>query len=286
MTDFFEYRIWKTIHPIDESLTRSVECLSWMYDFYFKQAGHQHPFKLSVYLIDRKKIAWHSDDPLFKEDIWVLYVLTDFEELKSDDPQIVCQKIHAVIFEAIRKFNDDIEGLNLEAIEAIHDRIETQNFRFREEWGKATNSPDGTKQAKIVLQEDLSDSGGFIELHEDGSAFYSVKLIPFGYQVIKGHLLFAEWQNDNSVIVKLNNFPYEHPDHWVIHTNGSSEFVCSRLNTDDPHHLFMLGEMYFNGDLIVPDRVKGRELISQAAEKGYAHAQRWLKRNASNSSNS
>lgn len=110
-----------------------------------------------------------------------------------------------------------------------------------------------------------------------------VQFAPKGYQIYCKGISELQWQDDSHVIIK-RAFGYgfkKTSDHWIIGINGSIDYYSPKVENTavDPHGLFDLGILYWEGKAIMQNKDKGLELIKKAADLNSKHAQKWLERN-------
>ena len=87
-----------------------------------------------------------------------------------------------------------------------------------------------------------------------------------------------EWLDNQTVRVVQKNGR----DFWTCSVDGSLEFHYPRAEKGDPHAIFDLGRMYWEGLYVLPDQKRALELIHLSAATGYKHAQRFIDAKGSN----
>lgn len=286
MKKYFEFRIWSLPNQDNDTLIKLVkflDVLSWMYDYYFIKEEQAHSFKIFIYLCETGRFHFEEDYELtFRKnfnrmqaphDAYTIRLNINFEALKFAESLEV---IYGRIVEVLEDFSKKNKAFNRAVINKISQKILDNNFQFKEYIPSRIANPKNAIEAQFYFQEDMEGAGGFIAFWENEKVINLVQFKPRGCQLIEEQFS-GYWLNDTSFRIDSNNKYFK--GYWVAQINGEIAFVFDRLNSGNPHHIFMLGEMYFNGELILEDTIRGLELIKKSADQGYKHAVNWLARN-------
>lgn len=280
MKKYFDFKIWST--PVQENIDLSnlikfIDVLSWMYNYYFIKEEQTHSFKLFIYLCEIGRFHFEQGYEVeFQEHFNRMQKPHDAYtiRLNINYKYLSLEVIHAKIIEVLGAFSKENTALNTDVISKIYQKILDNNFQFKEYCSARISNPKGEMDAQFCLQEDMEDTGGFVAFWENEKIINRVKFKPRGYQLIEEQFL-GYWLNNTSFKIYSSNKHFK--GYWIAYITGEVEFIFDRSNSGNPHHLFMLGKMYFSGELVLEDKRKGIELIKKAANQGYKHALNWLK---------
>jgi hypothetical protein len=185
----------------------------------------------------------------------------------------VLDQAHAALLAAGTHF-----GWPLDRARTAYDLIVQKAIRFQFVWRKPKASAD--RKLRVQVEVDFADTVKLYVTFLDRKGqellrkLFSVVAPGPGLGTVAAVLGRIEWQDNTSVkITHLNG-----RDYWICRTEGTVEFFYPRARNGDPHGLFELGRMYCEGRYVLRDLAQGRQLVEEAAEKGYAHAANYLRK--------
>lgn len=179
---------------------------------------------------------------------------------------------------------------NTEAFEHTYNKIISKNCLFREYWRKAKSSPNRQLKAQIYFEDDYEKDGIYVDFTDkSGKLIKRVLFAPKGYHIYSKMISEPQWGNNSHVIIKraFSNSFTKTCDYWIIGVDGSVDYHSPRTENAEvnPHGLFDLGILYWDGKIVMQNQDKGLELIKKAAELDYKHTQKWIERNISITAN-
>ncbi|MDF9832102.1 hypothetical protein M2103_000310 [Ereboglobus sp. PH5-5] len=165
--------------------------------------------------------------------------------------------------------------------------ITRNNFLFREHYKKSVAAPDKLHRAQIYFEHDYLGSGTHVDFTDKrGTLLKRVAFTPGGSSVLCKSIGPVEWINNRQILIyhvlvdrSGLNAETNHRHRWIIDIDGGVEYQNPSATEANPHALYNLGLLYWEGKIILPDKNRGREIITKAAALGYKHAQNWLRRN-------
>ena len=258
--------------------------LARMYEFYFPATKTDKVSAFDVYLVDKLPEDIQFPQGQFSSTYNVIN-WTAFKRLSlREKPLYIIELCQQSMIDFARK-----ENWNLTAFETAFEKINANNGLFREHWKKPVFSPNKQIKAQTYFEDDYEKKGTYIDFtNKEGNLIKRVQFTPSGYSVYCRDIGAIKWEDNFSVKIYYLQTPragadYEGNtrDYWIVRTDGTVEFHYPRVEgvEPNPHGLFNLGILYWNGTTIMQDKEKGIELIRQSAELKYKHAEKWLKRN-------
>jgi hypothetical protein len=183
----------------------------------------------------------------------------------------VLDELHSAVLSTGEHF-----GWTMERAHAAYDLIIRNNLRFQIVWAKPKASPDRTLRVRVDV--DFADVVRLEVVFLDRKG-QSVLKRPFsmvgpGLGVVEYVVGNVQWLDNTRVKITHKNGR----DYWICGTDGTLEFYFPRAESGNPHGLFALGQMYCEGQYVLRDPIKGRQLVEAAARRGYLHATNYLQR--------
>jgi hypothetical protein len=155
-------------------------------------------------------------------------------------------------------------------------QVKENRFLYRTHFGKNVLSPDKQHKAQVYFEYDYEKSGTYLDISDKaGNLIRRVLFSPSGYAVICKTVGKPTWIDPHQISIPyINNTRCS----WLIDIDGTVDFLDDKALEHDPHALYQLGLLYFEGAVVLKDLTKGLALIREAAVLGYKHAQKWLAR--------
>lgn len=245
-----------------------------------------------VYLLESALLPIHSPeiaktnifladgaDPLMPPDaLGVASVTTCFDKdtflrlTRQEQREYFLNVLHTALMEVATEHQ-----LSASAISAARDQVLAGGFKLDTVWKSPKQSRDKKQTATVVLEIGESTSAFVIFKRRDGVEFARTlfSIVPSSKGPIDFLVGDLAWVEPETVRVTQANGR----DYWLITPTGDVEFVFEPASIGNPHGLYQLGTMYWEGKYVLTDRVKALSLISTAAEGGYAHAVNFINRN-------
>ena len=260
--------------------------LSRMYEYYFPATQTDNVVSITVCLTEDAQEAEH---PQSCANIKVVTNVMDIGKFTRLTPSGKSLYIIGLCQQAIMSLVSEMSW-ETESFEHTYNRILGKNCLFREYWRKAKCSPNRQLKAQIYFEDDYEKDGIYVDFTDkSGKLIKRVQFAPSGYHIYSKSISELEWENNSHVIIKraFSHSCTKTCDYWIIGIDGSIDYHSPRAENSkvNPHGLFDLGILYWEGKIIMPNQDKGLELIRKAAELNYKHAQKWIERNISITAN-
>lgn len=260
--------------------------LSRMYEYYFPITQTDNVVSITVCLIEDTQEMEYPQSCANMKVVANVIDIDKFNRLTSNSKSLyiigLCQQsIMSLVSEM---------GWNTEPFERTYNKIISKNCLFREYWRKAKSSPNRQLKAQIYFEDDYEKDGIYVDFTDKSERLIKlVQFAPKGYQFYQKMISEPRWESNSRVIIK-RSFTHSFTktsDYWIIGIDGSIDYhspraECAEVN---PHGLFDLGILYWEGKFVMQNQDKGLELIKKAAELNYKHAQKWIERNLSITAN-
>lgn len=258
--------------------------LARMYEFYFPAKRTGNVTALTVCLLD--KIPEQNSQILLPSmTINTLINWTLFAQLtQKERPLYIIDLCQQAMIDLARNADWD-----LEPFETTYSKIKNNGGLFREHLKKPVYSPNKQLKAQIYFEDDYEKDGTYVDFTDKkGELIKRVQFTPRGYSVYCQDIGSIKWVDDSQVEIHYIQTPragldYQgnKRDYWIVKIDETVEFHYPRIEEDEPnpHGLFNLGVLYWNGKIIMQDKKKGFALIKKSAELKYKHAQKWLEQN-------
>ncbi len=255
--------------------------LARMYEFYFPATRTGDVSALTVCLTDRfpENIPQGvlSGMTVYNVIDWAVFIRLTLKE----KPLYIIELCQQAITELARR-----ENWNTISFQTAFEKIKSDGGRFRDHWKKPVSSPNKQLKAQIYFEDDYEKNGTFVDFTDKkGTLIKRVQFTPRGYSVYCKDIGTIKWSDDSHVKIYYKqtsetyaNCEGNNQDYWMIGTDGTIEFHYPRAE-HNPHGLFSLGVLYWDGTTIIQDKEKGLALIKRAAEMKYKHARKWLEQN-------
>lgn len=256
--------------------------LSRMYEYYFPRTQTDNVVSITVCLIEENQEMQY---PQSCANMIVVSNVIDIDKFKHLAPNEKSLYIIGICQQSIMSFVSKM-CWNAEAFERTYNKVINKNCLFRDYWRKAKCSPNRQLRAQIYFEDDYEKDGIYVDFTDKlGKHIKRVQFAPKGCQIQSKSISELQWENNTHVIIK-RAFAYiltETCDYWKIGIDGSVDYHSPRIKNAivNPHGLFDLGILYWEGKIIMQDQDKGLELIKQAADLNYKHARKWIERNIS-----
>lgn len=266
-------------------LEASIYCgyLGRMYEFLFPKTRTNNVSSLTVLLVSKlPQTIWQQESSSI--DLYNVFDWHIFTSLKSEEKALYIIKLCQ---SAILKMAEE-RGWDLVPFEIAYEKIKEAKGLFRSYYKKPVFSPDKQLKAQIYFEDDYEKNGTYVDFTDKkGTLVKRVQFTPRGYSVYSQDIGVINW--DDNFQVKIFyiqtpraglNYEVNMRDYWIVTVDGRAEFYYSRGENIEvnPHKLFNLGVLYWEGKIIIQDKEKGFALIKKSAELKYKHAQIWLKR--------
>ena len=255
--------------------------LSRMYEYYFPATQTDNVVSITVCLIEDTQEMTYPQSCTNMKVVSTVIDIEKFSRLPPNDKSLyiieLCQQSIMLIVSEMH--------WNTAAFERSFNKIVSQNCLFREHWRKAKNSPSRQLKAQIYFEDDYEKDGVYVDFTDNkGQLLNRIQFAPKGYQIYCRDIGEIHWTNDQRIIVPKtvgHSFSEKICEYWIIGVNGDVDFHFSRAEGSEanPHGLYDLGILYWEGRTILQNKDKGLKLIKKAAELNYKHAQKWLERN-------
>jgi hypothetical protein len=178
------------------------------------------------------------------------------------------------------------ENWNAQPFENAYQQIIDNKFGLRTHWKKAVPSSDRQYKAQVYFEYDYEKTGTYIDFTDKtGNLVKRVQFTPNGYAVLCKTIGNIIWTDSSHIRIYYIQVPKVGAGAncntrycWLISTDGEVDFCDAKAEQRDSHALYQLGCAYYEGEIVLEDRVKGLALIKQSAELKYKHAQKWLMR--------
>ena len=165
-------------------------------------------------------------------------------------------------------------GWDRKPLDAARARMIAEHFASGFFWKKPIASPDRTWKVQAYIQAGVET---WIELVFFNNQLVEQRRVRFSRiptsagpaEFVLGRI---EWLDKQTVRVVQKNGR----DFWTCTVDGSLAFHYPRAEQGDPHGIFDLGRMYWEGLYVLPDHKRALALIHASAAAGYKHAQRFL----------
>lgn len=254
-----------------------------MYEYYFPITQTDNVVSITVCLIEDTQDMEYPQPCVNMKVVANVIDIDKFNRLTSNSKSLyiirLCQQsIMSLVSEMC---------WNTEAFEHTYNKIISKNCLFREYWRKAKSSPNRQLKAQIYFEDDYEQDGIYVDFTDKSEKLIKrVQFAPKGYHIYSKMVSEPQWENNSQVIIK-RSFAHSFTktsDYWIIGVDGSIDYHSPKTeNTEvNPHGLFDLGILYWEGKIVMPNQDKGLELIKKAAELNYKHAQKWIERNINN----
>ena len=254
--------------------------LSRMYEYYFPATQTNHVVSITVCLVEDLQKMEYPQSCVTMKVLPNVIVLDKFNQLTPQGKAFyiieLCQQSIMALVHEMHWEPDNFER--------AYDQILKMEGCFRGYWRKAKSSPDKQTKAQIYFEDNYEKDGIYVDFTDKkGKLIKRVQFAPKGYQIYCKGISELQWQDDSHVIIK-RGFGYgfkRTSDYWIIGINGSIDYYSPKVENTavDPHGLFDLGILYWEGKAIMQNKDKGLELIRKAADLNSKHAQKWLERN-------
>ena len=257
--------------------------LSRMYEYYFPAIQTDHVVSITVCLIEDTQEMGYPQSCANTKVVANVIEIDKFNQLTPNGKSLyiigLCQQ---AIMSLVSKMR-----WNTEAFERTYNKIISKNCLFREYWRKAKSSPNRQLKAQIYFEDDYEKDGLYVDFTDkSGKLIKRVQFAPSGYHIYSKTISELQWGNNSHVIIKrafVHSFT-KTCDYWRIGIDGNIDYYSPRTECAEvnPHGLFDLGILYWEGKIVMQNQDKGLELIRKAADLNYKHAQKWIERNINN----
>lgn len=260
--------------------------LSRMYEYYFPVVQTDCVASITVCLVENIQEMEYPQSCATMKVVTSIIDIDKFSRLaQSDKPVYIMGLCQQSIMSLVSKMS-----WNTEAFELTYNKIMSNRCLFRDYWRKSKSSPDRQTKAQIYFEDDYEKDGIYVDFTDkSGKLIKRVLFAPKGYHIYSKMISEPQWGNNSHVIIKraFSNSFTKTCDYWIIGVDGSVDYHSPRTENAEvnPHGLFDLGILYWDGKIVMQNQDKGLELIKKAAELDYKHAQKWIERNISITAN-
>ncbi|MBX3435702.1 MAG: sel1 repeat family protein [Pirellulales bacterium] len=243
--------------------------LTWMYEHYATPLPADGVSKVNV-LFTVERPVQPPAHVLGIATVFELFDLEGFLALAGCARQrFFVERLHHGVKTCARSF-----GWASERLDAAYARILGEDFRFAFAWKKPVASPDRRIKVQAHVEANVPSR---IELVFSDRQQQVVRRIHLsnsagGPGAVEFALGDIRWIDAHTIRVTHDNGR----DFWTCTTGGQLAFHYPRADGGDPHGEYDLGRMYLEGQWVLPDHDRGLALIRAAADKGFAHAIRFL----------
>lgn len=260
--------------------------LSRMYEYYFPITQTDNVVSITVCLVEDTQ---EMEYPQSCANMKVVANVIDIDKFNQLTPNGKSLYIIGLCQQSIILLVSEM-CWNTEAFEHTYNKIISKNCLFREYWRKAKSSPNRQLKAQIYFKDDYEKDGIYVDFTDkSGKLIKRILFAPKGYHIYSKMISEPQWGNNSHVIIKraFSNSFTKTCDYWIIGVDGSVDYHSPRTENAEvnPHGLFDLGILYWDGKIVMQNQDKGLELIKKAAELDYKHAQKWIERNISITAN-
>jgi hypothetical protein len=244
--------------------------LRWMYEHLATPLPSGGVSKVNIYFT----ATTASDDPSEVLGIATVHQHFDpahfFPRAPRDRQRYFLEQFHCAMLSCADHF-----GWDRQRLVDVHRQIIERDFRFTFFWKKPLASLDRRVKAQPFI--DVSTYPTHLSLiffdrkmHELRRTLLSVGTD--GPGAVEFALGDIRWIDANTIRIQHQN----ERDYWLCTTDGDLQFCYPRADHGDPHGQYDLGRMYFDGQWVLQDRIRGLQLIEAAAQQGFKHAIRFL----------
>lgn len=245
--------------------------LDWMYEWYALPHPSNGVSKVNVHFTGQR------DGPAPQEVLGIAEAHQYFDAVEyaalapADQQRYYLDRLHDALLRCARTFGWE-EGPLSEARE----RMLQDGLRLEFFWKKPVSSPDRRHRAQGFIHAGPRTSIWLVFFDRQGIEQSRTLLSVTSTGSMDPGYFFGEvaWLDPQTVRVTQDNAR----DFWICGLDGTATFHFPRAEKGDPHGVFELGRMYFEGRVVLEDRERGLELIRRAAESGQKHALSFLKR--------
>lgn len=260
--------------------------LSRMYEYYFPITQTDNVVSITVCLVEDTQ---EMEYPQSCANMKVVANVIDIDKFNQLTPNGKSLYIIGLCQQSIMSLVSKM-CWNTEVFERTYHKIISKNCLFREYWRKAKSSPNKQLKAQIYFEDDYEKEGIYVDFTDkSGKLIKRVQFAPMGYHIYSKMISELQWENNSHVIIKraFSHSCTKTCDYWIIGVDGSIDYHSPRTENVEvnPHGLFDLGILYWEGKIVMQNQDKGLELIKKAAELNYKHAQKWIERNISITAN-
>lgn len=254
--------------------------LSRMYEYYFPVVQTDCVASITVCLVENIQEMEYPQSCATMKVVTSIIDIEKFSRLaQSDKPLYIMGLCQQSIMSLVSKMS-----WNTEAFELTYNKILSNRCLFRDYWRESKSSPDRQTKAQIYFEDDYEKEGIYVDFTDkSGKIINRVRFAPKGYHIYSKTISELHWENNSQVIIKR---AYAHSfsktsDYWIIGIDGNVDYHSPKTENLEvnPHGLFDLGILYWEGKAIIQNKDKGLELIKKAAALNYKHAQKWLQQN-------
>jgi hypothetical protein len=236
-----------------------------MYEYYFKPVKTGKTSCMEVVFLENG-----IRDDVETADTKTVFINYDHKNLQGKSAENILE----ILFEEIQNHIINLAGKNnwnIEPFVNVYGKITKNRYLFEEKHLKPLSNK--VYKAQIVFKYDYQGSGVFLEFYGKNELINRVRFSNNGRAII--NMSGLEWVNENTVRIyyemsHIRNRKY----YWEININGMADF--DNINKNDPHELYNLGIIYYEGYGVIKDEKKGIELIKRSSEMGYKHGKDWI----------
>lgn len=255
--------------------------LSRMYEYYFPATRTDNVVSITVCLIENTQ---EMTNPQSCTNMKVVSNVIDIDRFGTLSPNDKSLYIIELCQKSIMKIVNEMRW-DAGVFERTYNKIISQSCLFREHWRKAKPSPNRQLKARIYFEDDYEKDGVYVDFTDNrGQLLNRIQFAPKGYQIHCNGIGEIHWGDDRHIIIPKTAGHSSSDticEYWRIGVDGCMNFHFPRTENSEanPHGLYDLGILYWEGKIIMKNKDKGLELIKEAANLNYKHAIKWLERN-------
>jgi hypothetical protein len=268
---YFKFCYKEKDNEIDENITKLNEYCSFMaimYEYYFKPIKTNGIVGINIAFIER---TFENIEVSTEKDLFINYN----HKILLNKP---IAKIHKILLDIIQ--NNIIEYVkenhwNTGSFENAYNSIVNNNYLFEENYLRSKSNK--IYKAQISFKHDYQNSGTYLNIYKENKLINKIQFSPSASPAIERYITSMEWTDEKNIKIYYKGGQDDKKYYWKIDINGEMEFGSMAKN--NPHLMFYLGKVYYEGLLVMQNKEKGIELIKTSAEMGYKHAKNWIKKN-------
>ncbi|RYZ78229.1 MAG: hypothetical protein EOP04_30105 [Proteobacteria bacterium] len=177
--------------------------------------------------------------------------------------ELFLETIHEATLEVAKN-----QSWDTKVFEDAYSIIKAKNFVFFGHLQKISHNRKRNHTARLYWE--MTDRlRVFIEIDEDANQRHLVSVVGAGIDLLR--LLFGplKWVDEFNVILNLKT----RCDYWNLNIQtGQLDFFFARAVANDPHGLYDLAVMYFEGDTVLQNEELGMFYLKKAADAKFGRA--------------